>query len=136
MYEVATMPKRKRPTLSSAETQILSIVWSLERATVREVCEALPPQRKITYATVQTLLRRLEKKGYLKHQQKGLAHVFYSSVKQQDVVRGSVKDFIDRLFGGDPAPLLLHLAETGEVSTEDLERLRKVIEENEESSGG
>lgn len=129
------MPRKKRPALSSAESQILALVWSLDRATVHEVCDALPAERKITYATVQTLLRRLEKKGYLKHQKRGLAHVFYSSAKREDVVRRSVKDFVDRLFGGDPVPLLHHLAETGEVGPEDLERLKKIIEQSQQSSG-
>ena len=57
------MTRKNLPALSPSETEILRLVWQLEKATVQEVCEKLPAKRKITYATVQTLLRRLEKKG-------------------------------------------------------------------------
>ena len=60
------MTKRNLPSVSPAETEILRLVWQLDKATVQNVCDKLPAKRKITYATVQTLLRRLEKKGYLK----------------------------------------------------------------------
>ena len=53
--------------LSPSETEILRIVWELDHPTVQAVCDALPEHRDIAYATVQTMLRRLEKKGYLAH---------------------------------------------------------------------
>jgi BlaI family penicillinase repressor len=122
------MTKRKLPATSPAETEILRLVWQLRRATVQEVCDQLPAKRKIAYATVQTLLRRLEKKGYLKHDVKGKAHVFYPSVEKDRVIRRSVSDFVDRLFGGDPVPLMHYLAEHGKVSGEDIEELKRLVE--------
>ena len=65
------MVRRKLPAVSPAETEILRIVWQLGQGTVQKVCDRLPSKRKITYATVQTLLRRLEKKGYIKHRNEG-----------------------------------------------------------------
>ena len=59
------MTKQQLPKLSPTETEILRFVWDLNKATVQEVCENLPTRRRMSYATVQTLLRRLEKKGYL-----------------------------------------------------------------------
>ena len=75
------------PSLSPAETEVLRLVWQLESATVQQSCEALPEDRCIAYATVQTLLRRLEKKGYVRHKSKGKAHVFYGAVKRDKVVK-------------------------------------------------
>ena len=123
------MTNRKLPALSPAETEILRLVWQLQRATVQEVSAHLPDTRKIAYATVQTLLRRLEKKGYLKHDVAGKAHVFYPSVARDHVIRRSVGDFLDRLFGGDPIPLMHYLAAHGKISTEDIEELKKLVEE-------
>ena len=99
-----TRRSRKLPALSPSETEILRLVWQLGKATVQEVCNSLPAKRKIAYATVQTLLRRLEKKGYLKHHTKGKAHVFWAAVEREHVISQSVGDFLDRLFGGLGVP--------------------------------
>jgi len=122
------MTRENLPALSPSETEILRLVWQLDKATVQEVCEKLPDKRKITYATVQTLLRRLEKKGYLKHAVSGKAHVFSAAVKREHVVKRSVGDFLDRLFGGDPIPLMQYLAEHGRIDADDIENLKQLID--------
>ena len=121
------MTKKKLPSLSPSETEILRLVWQLDKATVQDVCDKLPAKRKIAYATVQTLLRRLEKKGYLKHNIQGKAHVFFAATKREKVIKRSVGEFLDRLFGGDPIPLMQHLAEHGEIKTKDIDRLKELI---------
>jgi len=122
------MTKQNLPAVSPSETEILRLVWQLDKATVQEVCNKLPARRKITYATVQTLLRRLEKKGYLKHHIRGKAHVFFPAVKSEKVIKRSVNDFLDRLFGGDPIPLMQYLAEHGKIDAEDIERLKQLAD--------
>jgi BlaI family penicillinase repressor len=124
------MRNRNLPALSRAETEILRLVWQLGKATVQQVCDKLPAKRKITYATVQTLLRRLEKKGYIRHSIQGRAHVFFAAVRSEEVIKRSVGDFIDRLFGGDPIPLMQHLAEHGKIDAEDIESVKRLIDEN------
>lgn len=119
------MAKKSLPALSPAETEILRLVWQLESATVQQMCDALPADR--AYATVQTLLRRLEQKGYVKHDVQGKAHVFTAAVKRDDVVKRTVGDFVERLFGGDPLPLMLHLADESELDSADIERLKMLI---------
>ena len=114
--------------LSPAETEILRLVWEKKKATVQDVCNALPPERKITYATVQTLLRRLEKKGYLTHTVQGRAHIFEPVAAKQDVIGSAVKSFLDKLFGGDPLPLIQYLAENEKITYEDLEKLRNILD--------
>lgn len=122
------MTKRQLSAMSPAETEIYRLVWQQQRASVQDVCNHLPARRKIAYGTVQTLLRRLEKKGYLKHDVEGKAHVFYPSVPRDRVIRRSVTDFLDRLFGGDPIPLMHYLAKHGKVSPEEIEELKRVVE--------
>ncbi len=121
------MTKRNLPAVSPAETEVLRLVWQLDKATVQQVCDNLPAKRKITYATVQTLLRRLERKGYLKHRLQGKAHIFFAAVKSEKVIKRSVSDFLDRLFGGDPVPLMQYLAEHGKIDAEDIEKLKELI---------
>lgn len=120
------MTRKNLPALSPSETEILRLVWQLGRATVQEVCDKLPARRKIAYATVQTLLRRLEGKGYLKHDIRGKAHVFLPAVKREHVVKRSVGDFLDRLFGGDPIPLMQCLAKHGKISADDIDKLKQL----------
>ena len=122
------MAKRKLRPVSPAETEILRLVWQLAEATVQQICDLLPARRKIAYKTVQTLLRRLEEKGYVRHRMRGKAHVFYPGIKREDVVKRTVIDFLDRLFGGDPRPLMQFLAEDGHIDAKDIERLKKLID--------
>jgi BlaI family transcriptional regulator, penicillinase repressor len=122
------MTRKALAALSPAETEILRLVWRLGAATVQDVCDALPKKRSVTYATVQTLLRRLEKKGYIRHDVKGKAHLFCPAAKREDVIRRTVSDFVDRLFGGDPVPLMMHLADHSKLTGEDINGLKKLID--------
>ena len=125
------MAKSILPAVSPAETEVLRIVWETRQATVQDVCDKLASRRKrkVAYATVQTLLRRLEKKGYLKHRARGKAHLFHAAVRREDVIRRTVGDFLDRLFGGDAVPLVQYLAEHGQIDADDIDNLKQLIKE-------
>ena len=120
------MGKRQLPKLSPSETEILRLVWQTGQATVQQICDKLPARRRIAYATVQTLLRRLEEKGYLKHRVRGKAFVYTPAVKKEDVINRTIGDLVQRLFGGNPVPLMQHLALHSKISDEDIERLREL----------
>jgi len=121
------MGKKKLRAMSPTETEILRLVWELNEATVQQIRDHLPSDRSLAYNTVQTLLCRLEQKGYLKHHLKGRAHVFSALVKPREVIKTTVRDFLGRLFGGDPKPLVQFLAEDGKLDEEDIKRLRELI---------
>ena len=123
------MVKKDLPPLSPTETEILRTVWQLDKAAVQEVYENFPKKRKISFTTVQTLLRRLEKKGYLKHKVRGNANIYYAAVNMESVLKRTVNDFLERVFGGDPVPLMMYLAKHGKVTTQDIKKLMKLIEE-------
>jgi BlaI family penicillinase repressor len=118
------MTRRKRPPMSPAETEVLRLVWESRQATVQQVHDTLPANRKVTYVTVATLLRRLEEKGYLKHRVRGKAFIYTPAVKKEDVINRTIGDLVQRLFGGNPVPLMQHLALHSEITEEDIERLR------------
>ena len=121
------MGKKKLRAMSPTETEILRLVWELNEATVQQIRDQLPSDRSLAYNTVQTLLSRLEQKGYLKHHLKGRAHVYTPSIKRKEVIKTTVSDFLSRLFGGDPKPLVQFLAEDGKIDEEDIKRLRELI---------
>ncbi|HNS22470.1 MAG TPA: BlaI/MecI/CopY family transcriptional regulator [Sedimentisphaerales bacterium] len=120
------MARTKRPAMSPAETEVLRLVWQCREATVQQVCDAMPPNRKVTYVTVATLLRRLEEKGYLRHRIRGKAFIYAPAAKKEDVIRRTISDLVERLFGGNPVPLMQHLAQHSGITDEDIERLKAV----------
>jgi BlaI family penicillinase repressor len=120
------MARHKRPTISPAETEVLRLVWDSKEATVQQVYDALPINRKVTYVTVATLLRRLEEKGYLKHRVRGKAFVYTPSAKKEEVIKRTIGDLVQRLFGGNPVPLMQHLALHSEISDEEIEKLKNL----------
>ena len=126
------MAKKQLLPLSPAETEILQIVWKLRQGTVQQVCDALPQKRTITYATVQTMLRRLEKKGYIAHEAKGKAYIFRAVVGKDRVLKSAVNGFLDRLFGGDAAPLVQYLAENEHITANDIDRLKTLLNKNQQ----
>lgn len=120
------MNKRTLRALSGAETEVMVILWELDRGSVQDVCDKLPAERSIAYATVQTLLRRLEKKGYVAHDVEGKAHIFYPVAERDEVVGSALGVFVDKLFGGSCSGLVQYLAEHGKIDAEDIDRLRDI----------
>lgn len=118
----------ERPALSKGEMEVARVLWGLKKATVREVHKALPANRKMDFATVQTYLRRLDTKGYVKADLDGRTRVYAPRVRPATVIRETVGDLVDRLFGGETLPLMRHLIEDGQVSSEELTELRKLID--------
>jgi BlaI family penicillinase repressor len=120
---------RKKPVLTSQELEIMKVVWSSGASTVRGVYEALLERRKIAYTTVMTMMNILEQKGYLKKTQKDRAYVYQATKPQKQVIRGMVREFVDRVFNGSAEPLLLHLVEDRRLSEEDLDQIRGMLKE-------
>lgn len=120
----------ERPALSKGEMEVARVLWELGSASVRQVHEALPADREIDFTTVQTYLRRLETKGYAKAKLDGRVRIYAPRVKPRTVIRETVDDLIERLFGGEAMPLMKHLIEERGISEEDLAQLRKLLDES------
>jgi predicted transcriptional regulator len=120
------------PTLTPQELAIMKVVWRLEKATVRDVHDALRARRDVAYTTVMTMMRILEEKGYLKKTRVDRAYEYRPAQPRAQVVGAMVRDFVDRVFDGAAAPLLLHLAKDGRLSREERETIRRLAEEMDE----
>lgn len=118
-----------RPAPSKGEMEVVRKVWELGTATVREVHESFPAERGLDFATVQTYLRRLEAKGYLTGVLEGRIRKYSPRVRPRTVVRETVNDLVDRLFGGESMPLMRHLIEDERLSAEDIQRLRTLLDD-------
>jgi BlaI family penicillinase repressor len=119
----------KRPGLAKSELEVAQVVWKLGSARVRDVMAALPPERNVDFWTVQTYLRRLKAKGYLRTRREGRANVYAPAVRAKSVVREVVKDLVDRLFAGDALPLVQHLIDDRGLSIQEIDELQAKLEQ-------
>ncbi len=114
--------------LGRLELQIMNVVWDRGKATVHDVKNALS-RRKPAYSTILTMMRKLEAKGYLKHEVDGRTYVYRPSISQQAVRHGVLGDVVERLFEGSASLLLTSLVEQNRISENELREIQKLIEE-------
>lgn len=117
----------KTPTLTEQELEIMKIVWERDRATVRDVYESLLERRKIAYTTVMTMMNILEQKKYLRKSAEDRAYIYRPAKPKKQVIKGMVREFVDRVFNGSAEPLLVHLIEDRRLSNKDLDELARMI---------
>jgi predicted transcriptional regulator len=120
------------PTLTPQELAIMKVIWRLEKATVRDVYEALRDKRPVAYTTVMTMMKILEEKGYLKKSRAERAYLYRPAQPRHRVIGSMVRDFLDRVFDGAAAPLLVHLAKDGRLSKDEKAMIRRISEEMDE----
>ena len=118
--------RRRSSTLTEQELEIMKIVWEQERATVRDVYEALLKRRKVAYTTVMTMMKILEQKGFLKKSQDKRAYIYFPAQAKRQVIGAMVRDFVNRVFNGSAEPLLVHLVEDHHLSQKDLEEIARL----------
>ncbi len=121
--------RKPSPTLTPQELEIMKVVWSLGRATVREVHEALLQRRRIAYTSVMTMMNVLERKGHLRKKPEGRSFVYRPVRPRRQVLGSMVREFVNRVFGGSAAPLLVQLVEDRRLTAEELDALARKIRE-------
>jgi predicted transcriptional regulator len=118
--------RRQSPTLTGHELEIMKIVWERDKATVRDVYEALLERRKVAYTTVMTMMKILEQKKYLKKTLAERAFVYRPAQPKRQVIGAMVREFVNRVFNGSAEPLLVHLVEEHDLSAKDLEEIARL----------
>ena len=118
--------------LTDAQREIMEIVWACGEVTVSEVRDALAKQKRdLARNTVQTMIVRLEERGWLQHREQGRTFV-YSAARPKTVSLGAkVSQMVDRLFAGSPEDLVNALIEYRGLSDGESERIREMIEQAE-----
>ena len=115
--------------------RIMLVLWEKGQATAREITEALNQAGPMAHSTVQTLLRQLEKKGAITHDVEDRTFIF-RPLRNQEKVRGNAtRGLIGRLFDDSPGELIWHLLEHEEITPEEREEIRAIVEELAKKSG-
>jgi predicted transcriptional regulator len=117
----------QRPVPTDQELEILKVVWRLGRASVREVYEDLLQQREVAYTTVLTMMGILERKGHLKKARGERAYVYSPVHSQDETQQRMVREFVDRVFNGSSAPLLVHLLSDSAIGKEELAEIESLV---------
>lgn len=110
----------------------MKVVWRLKRATVRDVYEALRQSRAIAYTTVMTMMKILEEKRYLKRELIDRAHLYTPAKPRQQVMGAMVREFVDRVFDGASASLLLHLAKDNTLTAQQRRVIEQLLKESDD----
>ena len=121
----------KRPTtIPDSELDVLKVLWDRGQATVREVLDTLRDAgRQWSYATVATLLDRLETKGVVTSDRSELAFVYRPVISNQEVRQKRVNNLVDKLYQGEPGLLVLHLLKAHPLDPKQAKEVRSLLED-------
>lgn len=120
---------KRPPSIPDSELDVLNVLWDKGEATVREVLETLKAAgRSWSYATVATLLDRLETKGVVTSDRKELAFVYRPAIQPQDVRQKRVQNLVDKLYQGEPGLLVLHLLKSHSLDDQQAKEVRAVLD--------
>ena len=123
------MPKAPHSGFSKLELKIMQVIWRLGKSTVSAVQAELDPP--LAYTTVQTMLNILERKGKLKRELHGRAYVYAARVSEARALGQSLRDVIDRMFGGSSEELVMSLLKDGQIDAKTLAELSERFEKEE-----
>ncbi|MBX3486236.1 BlaI/MecI/CopY family transcriptional regulator [Phenylobacterium sp.] len=115
--------------ISGAESQIMEALWASGQMTADEIVQSVGPRQGWGEATVKTLINRLLKKKALASERTGGRAIYRTLVSREDYVTGESQGLLDRLFGGQVAPLVAHYAQHRALSAEEVARLKTLIAE-------
>jgi len=116
-----------KPPLSDLENTVMTVIWELGHATAEQVRRALEDAQPMKDSTARTILRRLEQKGYVRHEIEGRTYVYSPTVGSQSVAADAVRGIIDRFCNGSVEDLLVGMVDREVVSPEKLRLLAQRI---------
>jgi len=126
-----------RPSLANAELAIMELLWEEGPMTSRSIRERLyPGAEKAQHGTVQRLLQRLEDKDFVRRDRSLTVSVFAAAVSREEYATGQLESLAERLTGGSLAPLVTHLVEQQRISKDEIERLRKLLDDADAREAG
>lgn len=118
------MARPKSPMLTDGELKLMRVLWDAREATVHDIMAALTQRPKPAYNTVQTMLRILESKGYVRHRKEGRAFIFAPTLDRTAAQRHALRSLVNRFFEGSPGLLMLNLLDDQELSEAALQQIK------------
>ena len=123
------MAKKEMRELTHAELEVMQILWEKKKALVREVLDEMP-EPKPAYNTVSTVIRVLEKKGFVSHKAFGTTYQYFKKKKKKEYTKGYMDTVMTNFFGGSIHQMLSFFNDTKSVSISELEEIIRMMKED------
>ena len=117
--------------ITEAEWEVMAVVWERTPVAASTVFEVLESRKQWTLATVRTLLRRLVNKGALQQGADGKRYIYTPLITKAECARRESDSFLDRVLGRAPSEVNLHLVKRADLSAEDIQELRRILNRKE-----
>jgi predicted transcriptional regulator len=122
------MPRKRSVPLTEAEQRLMEVLWRLRSASLGQIVEALPEAGRPAANTVQTMMKILERKGYVRHSTQGRAFLYAPLVDRDAAAQTALSYVTARFFGGSPAQVALNLIQDESLTADQLDELRRRID--------
>ena len=121
------------PQISEAEFEIMKVVWKYAPINTNEITQRLTITPTWSPKTIQTLIKRLVTKGALTYEKQSRVFVYTPLVKEQDYINQESHSFLKRFYGGNITAMLSAYIENGQLSEDELEKLRSLLSDSSKS---
>jgi BlaI family penicillinase repressor len=118
-------------SISESEWEVMTLVWSASPVAAADLVDQLNRKRGWAARTTRTLLERLVAKGALTYEQDGKRYLYRPAVTMADCVRRESRSFLDRVFGGKPGAMLVHLVKETPLTADEIADLRRLLKQKE-----
>jgi predicted transcriptional regulator len=119
--------KKSLQTLTKAEEEVMQIIWDLGKCLVRDIIERLGDP-DMPHSTVSSVVRILEKKGFVDHKAYGKTYEYFPVVSKEEYAEQGVKGLVEKYFGGSPRMLVSYLVKSNDLDLKELNDLMKSLD--------
>ena len=127
------MANGSKPQPTDSELAVLGVLWESGPSTVRQVHDSLGSNRGVRYTTTLKTMQVMVERGLLDRDESRRSHVYRSAVDKKSVRRRLVRELASQAFGGSTRKLILHALSAGGVSAEEVQEIKKLLAEHEET---
>ncbi|TKC01908.1 BlaI/MecI/CopY family transcriptional regulator [Pedobacter cryotolerans] len=116
--------------LTKAEERIMQVLWKLQKAFVKDIIDELEEDPKPPYNTISSIVRLLEKKGYLSYKAYGKTYEYFPAISKEDYTKTTFSKLFAGYFDNSPSSLLSFMVKEEKLSAKDIEELKALINKN------
>jgi predicted transcriptional regulator len=124
------MDESAKTLLTDTELELMLILWKLGEASVHDVIAGLPSTRSMAYTTASTIIRILEKKGFVANRKQGKAHLYSPTLTKKEYESRTLGHVVGRLFENTPAALVARLIDDRRLTAQEIAELKQLLDEH------
>ncbi|QIL38993.1 BlaI/MecI/CopY family transcriptional regulator [Pedobacter sp. HDW13] len=119
--------------LTKTEERIMQVLWKLQKAFVKDIIEELDDEPKPPYNTISSIVRLLEKKGYVNYKAYGKTYEYFPAITKDEYAKTTFSKLFSGYFDNSPASLLSFMVKEEKLSEKDIEEIKQLINQNDRS---